>query len=193
MKSQAENRFITSIIVPDRVGLLRDVTQAVFAMEGNIGEIRQTLVDGFFSLVFTSAHPDEVSLEAFRSILAGALEESAVITVLEKDQCASFGPEIDGSRYVVTTRGRDKPGTICAISGFLVEHNINIEDWIVDEEDGDIIYIAQVVIPATRDFRRIQERFKSGMAAIGLTGMIWHENIFRATNEIGAVKPLTGD
>ena len=41
-------RFITSVLVPDRVGLLRDVTKGVFALEGNIGSIRQNVVDGYF-------------------------------------------------------------------------------------------------------------------------------------------------
>ncbi|MDA3926930.1 MAG: hypothetical protein PF904_19815, partial [Kiritimatiellae bacterium] len=76
--------FMTSILVLDRVGLLRDVTGAVFSLEGNIGAIRQTTVDGFFSLVFSSDHPDEISAVALKSMLTNALENDAVITVLNK-------------------------------------------------------------------------------------------------------------
>ena len=60
--SQASNkRYIISVLVPDRVGLLCDITGAVFALGANIGEIRQTVVDGFFNLVFTGDFPPKVS------------------------------------------------------------------------------------------------------------------------------------
>ncbi len=184
--------FMISILVPDRVGLLRDVTQAVFALEGNIGAIRQTTVDGFFSLVFSSDHPAALSSEALRSMLASALEPDAVITVLNRELHPATTQIPAGPRFVVMTRGRDKPGTICAITSFMVEHAINIEDWMVDEEDGEIIYIAQVMVPESIDFRATQSAFRARMEALGLTGVLCHENIFRATNEIGPIKPLIG-
>lgn len=184
-------RFITSVLVPDRVGLLRDVTQAVFSLEGNIGGIRQTVVDGFFTLVFTSEHPGPVTPEALRALLVGSLESEAVVTVLDCPERRE-APVATGSRFVVMTRGADRPGTIFAITSFLVDHGINIEDWMVEEEGGQVIYIAQVTVPEAVDFRTIQESFRAAMTERGLTALLCHENIFRATNEIGPIKPLIG-
>jgi predicted amino acid-binding ACT domain protein len=185
-------RFFTSVLVPDRVGLLRDVTRGVFSLEGNIGSIRQTVVDGFFNLVFTSDHPAQVAPEALRALLGSTLEPEAVVTVL--DSPGARRPAVPtGSRFVVMTRGEDRPGTIFAITSFLVEHGINIEDWMVEEEEGGrIVYIAQVVVPEAADFRKLQEAFRAAMAARGLTALLCHENIFRATNEIGPIKSLIG-
>jgi glycine cleavage system transcriptional repressor len=184
-------RFITSVLVPDRVGLLRDVTRGVFSLEGNIGSIRQTVVDGFFNLVFTSEHPAQVMPETLRALLNSTLESEAVVTVLDSpDAQAPVVPT--GSRFVVMTRGEDKPGTIFAITSFLVEHGINIEDWMVEEEDGKVVYIAQVAVPEAADFRMLQESFREAMARRNLTALLCHENIFRATNEIGPIKSLIG-
>jgi glycine cleavage system transcriptional repressor len=192
MNAPASSDFLISVLVPDRVGLLRDITQAIFAAEGNIGAIRQTLIDGFFSLTFTSVHPAGLACAAVRSALAEALEENAVITVLDRQRQGAPAPAARGPLYVVMTRGRDKPGTICAISSFMVENAINIEEWMVDEEEGEIIYIAQVALPDGVDFRALQEQFRGRMAAIGLSGLLCHENIFRATNEIGPIGELIG-
>ena len=184
-------RYITSVLVPDRVGILRDVTQAVFSLEGNIGGIRQTVVDGFFTLVFTSEHPGQVTPEAVRALLNASLESEAVVTVLD---CPETQEAVvpTGSRFVVMTRGEDKPGTIFAITSFLVDHGVNIEDRMVEEEAGQVIYIAQVVVPETVDFRTLQDGFRAAMSERGLTGLLCHENIFRATNEIGPIKSLIG-
>ena len=182
-------RFITSVFAADRVGLLRDVTQAVFSLDGNIGSIRQTVVDGFFTLVFTSDYPEQVTAEMLRSMVAASLEAGAVVTVMECPE-APQAVVPAGSRFVVTTRGEDKPGTIFAITSFLVEHGVNIEDWVVESDGGQVVYIAQVAIPDTVDFKLIQERFRAAMAERDLTGLLCHENIFRATNEIGPIKTL---
>jgi len=182
-------RFITSVFLKDRVGILRDITQAVFLLEGNIGSIRQTVVEGFFTLAFRSEHPDKVTQEDIRSKIGVALGPLAVVTVV--DCPAVVEPVVaSGSRFVVTTRGEDKPGTIFAITSFLVEHGINIEHWLVEEDAGQIVYIAQIIIPDTVDFRKIQETFREAMAQRGLSGLLCHENIFRATNEIGPIKAL---
>ena len=95
-----------------------------------------------------------------------------------------------GSRFIVTTRGEDKPGTIFAITSFLVDHGINIEDWLVEEDGGQVVYIAQIVIPEAVDFRMVQEKFREAMAQRSLVALLCHENIFRATNEIGPIKAL---
>jgi glycine cleavage system transcriptional repressor len=182
-------RFITSVFVADRVGILRDVTQVVFALAGNIGSIRQTVVDGFFTLVFTSEHPEQSSRDELRTKMGAALGRQAVVTVMDCSEVVA--PVVAaGSRFIVTTRGEDKPGTIYAITSFLVDHGINIEDWLVEEDNGQVVYIAQVVIPESVDFRMVQEKFREAMAQRGLAALLCHENIFRATNEIGPIKAL---
>jgi hypothetical protein len=40
------------------------------------------------------------------------------------------------------------------------------------------------------DFRRVQAAFRARLAPRGLSATIVHENIFRATNEIGPIKGL---
>ena len=134
-------RFITSVFIADRVGILRDVTQVVFALEGNIGSIRQTVVDGFFTLVFTSEHPATSSRDALRSKMGAALGNQAVVTVMDCPEVAV--PVVaSGSRFIVTTRGEDKPGTIFAITSFLKS---NIIGWTALQlkdlrKDGRYVY-----------------------------------------------------
>ena len=38
----------------------------------------------------------------------------------------------------------------------------------------------------------LQESFRQAMPERGLTGLLCHENIFRATNEIGPIRSLIG-
>jgi glycine cleavage system transcriptional repressor len=183
------SRHVVAVLLPDRVGALRDVTAAIVQLGGNIAGIRQTVVDGFFSLVFTAEHPAQVTAEGIRTELAARLEPGAAI-VVRAYASRPLPPLAAGARYVAMTRGPDRAGTIHAISSFFVEHGINIEDWQAESNGADVVYTAQVAIPDAADFRRIQEAFHTSMAARGLSAAICHENIFRATNEIGPIKAL---
>ena len=185
------SRHIIAVLLPDRVGALRDVTAVIVTLGGNIAGIRQTVVDGFFSLIFTSEHPVNTTSEEIRRALAAQLEPEAAI-IVRNYTSRPQPPLTAGARYVAMTRGLDRPGTIHAISSFFVEHGINIEDWQVENEGADVIYTAQVALPEAADFRRIQDAFRARMAEHGLSATICHENIFRATNEIGPIKGLLG-
>jgi predicted amino acid-binding ACT domain protein len=183
------NRLVVSVLLPDRVGALRDVTAAVVMLGGNIGGIRQNVVEGFFTLVFLAEHPEGVTAGMLQEALVSRLEAEAAIHVRPCEETATAG-RVTGASYVAMTRGGDRPGTIHAISSFFVEYGINIEDWQVEMDDADVIYTAQIVIPEGSDFQGIQESFRARMLERNLTGTICHANIFRATNEIGPIKQL---
>lgn len=190
--STSPTTLVVTVLLPDRVGILAETTGTVFRLGGNIGAIRQTIVAGFFSLVFLATFDDPAAeslrdkVEAALSKALGAEASVGVHVVAEPPS-----PVIqDGERFIATTRGPDRPGTIYAISSFFVEHGVNIETWQVDTRADKIVYIAQVLIPSDIDARSIQRDFIDQMAIHGLTATLAHENIFRATNEIGPIGSL---
>ena len=186
----SDRRFVVSVLVPDRVGVLRDITQTIYSLKGNIGEISQTVVCGFFHLIFESVHPADITRDILQTKLHDALKGLAGITVLENPKNQE-PPVPAGAKFIVMTRGKDQPGAIYTITSFLVGHGINIEDWFVEEDRKDIVYIAKVVIPEKVDFHQLQLSFKKEMTQkLGVSALLCHENIFRATNEIGPIKSL---
>lgn len=186
-----KNAYLVSVLVPDRVGLLRDVTEAVFALGGNIGLIKQNLIDGFFNLVFVADFPPAVNKDSIESGISGNLKaENATITIRKTEGANKKSETAKGSRFIAVTKGEDRPGTIFAITSYFVAHNANIEEWNVSANASRVLYIAQINVPQTVDFRKLQIGFKDEMSKLGLSAVICHENIFRATNEIGPIRAL---
>ena len=192
-EQEKKTRFIVAVLTPDRVGLLRDITESIFKAGGNIGSIRQTVLDGYFNLVFTADFGTALTECGLQRLLQEKFGNEATEANISVTRCPDTPAEPVvpvGASFVAMTVGEDKPGTIFRISSFFVSHGINIEDWGVSQDEGRVVYIAQVVVPEAVNFRDLQEAFKTEMAQIGLTAMICHENIFRATNEIGPIKAL---
>ena len=74
MPTRDKKRYVISVLVSDRVGVLRDITSAVTGMGANIDGISQTVVEGYFTVILTATFdrpkpPEEVReaiLENFR-------------------------------------------------------------------------------------------------------------------------------
>lgn len=184
--------LIVAILIPDRVGVIADTTGVVFELGGNIEGIRQSVVGGFFSLTFTATFPGadgEAVGKAVEGRLRPVLGVSASIVIRPfRKTPAPVLP--DGDRFIAITHGKDRPGTIHAISSFFVGHGVNIVSWNVDIKPDEVLYVATVIIPAGKDTREVQRDFVEAMAARGVKAALAHENIFRATNEVGPIGTL---
>lgn len=182
-------RVRISILLPDRIGLLHEITGVIFQAGGNVNTIRETLIDGFFSLICTVTFPAAVDVAALRSALLARLGGEAEVSATAFSETPK--PVLpQGVPFIAVTHGPDKPGTIFGISKFFAEHGINITNWSLSEEDGHITYIASVLLPQETDFRKLQTDFRNEMTNIGLAANLCHENIFRATGEIGPIRDL---
>ena len=191
MNSSADNRYVISVLVADRVAILRDITSAVTDLGANIDGISQTVVEGYFTVILTATFPALVSADSVRNAIQanfGSHEASIVVIAYDTDRAAR--PPVHGERYVFTVTGRDRPGILKTITTFLADKGINIEDWQVHFSADGVTHIGEVTVPRVLDVKQLQDEFRPLMASLNLVSCVQHENIFRATNEVGAIRAL---
>ena len=97
---------------------------------------------------------------------------------------------VNGARYVITMTGRDREGILKSVTRFMAEKNVNIENWCVEFIDGNVMHIGEVTIPGMLDIKQVQDEFRQLVSEFWLECSIQHENIFKATNEVGAIRTL---
>jgi len=103
-------------------------------------------------------------------------------------------PTVDGERFIVTLAGADRRGILKAVMTFLADHGVNVEDWDVLHEADLVTYIGELTVPRDVAIEQLQAGLQSVVSPLGLTSGIQHENIFRATSEVGAISHLlSGD
>ncbi|MFC1452575.1 glycine cleavage system protein R [Verrucomicrobiota bacterium] len=187
-------RYVMSVLVTDRVGILRDITSAVADMGGNIDGISQTVVEGYFTVILMASFDRPFTEEEVESnLLANFSPGEAAMVIRPYDSPPAPPRPANGDRYVVTITGLDRPGILKAVTAFLAEKGINIEDWHVTFSDPGITHVGEVTIPRILDIKQVQDEFQQVLSPMQLVSCIQHENIFRATNEVGPIKPLLGD
>lgn len=186
-----KNKFAVSIMVADRAGIMRDVTSAITDMGANIDDISQTVVEGYFSVILTATFSETQTVEAIRSAIeSNFIPNEPSIMVRACDDMPEPARVKDGRRYVMVVTGKDRPGILKKTTGFLADRSINIDDWTCQVESGDVSYIGQVTVPAGIDVKQLQVDLKRELIDMGMSASLRHENIFRATNEVGPIKSL---
>jgi glycine cleavage system transcriptional repressor len=185
-------RYVISVLIADRPGILRDITGTVTDLGANIDGIRQTVVAGYFTVMLTATLPagitaDEVQKRMLKAFRAG----DAKITVVPYDD-RRVSSQAGGERYIVTLTGEDHPGILRAITAFFAERKINIEDWHVDFDGPHITHVGQISVPDLLDIKQIQVEFRHLAQQHNLKAGLQHEFIFRAISEVGPIRSLLG-
>lgn len=186
------NRYVISVLIADRPGILRDITATVTDLGANIDGIRQTVVAGYFTVMLTATLPAKVSAtEVQQRMLKSFPSGDASITVLPYDlkRATHTSP---GERYMVTLTGDDHTGILRAITAFFADRKINIEDWNVEFSGPHITHVGQISVPDLLDIKQVQIEFRHLAQKLALKAGMQHEFIFRAITEVGPIRSLLG-
>lgn len=182
-------RYIITLILPDRIGILKDITTAVADVDGNIDAIAQTILADYFTVTLTSSFKkkqDEALLK--QTICDSFTKDAANVIVLEHNASGIKKLNKRVERYIVTLIGQDSPGIIKAITTYFAAKNVNIEDWTIKYEKDQVVHIGEVTIPAQLDLKQIQSEFIVAISQFELKGTIQNKIIFRVTNEVGSIR-----
>ena len=182
------SEYIVTVMARDRVGIVADVSGALFKLGGNITDLSQTLLRGYFTLIISVGTPDSVTADSIRSSVAaaGAAGEFDVGVKPYEPEPAQAPAETE--LFVLTTRGRDRPGIIARVTSYLAGQGINIEDFYARVVSGDLLMIIQAAVPTRLNIHDLQREIEQVGAEFGLTAHLQHENIFRMTNELRPVR-----
>lgn len=184
-----ENRYIMTVLVADRIGIMRDITSAIADIGGNIDAISQTVVEGYFTVILTATVDKSLSAEDVRNAVLENFDKNEASVLIRSYSRLKHCPVI-GDRYILTITGEDCPGILKKVTTFLAEKGINIEDWYVEFKGPGVTHIGEITIPRLLDIRQVQDEFDHLLSAMNMVSCIQHENIFIATNQVGAIESL---
>jgi glycine cleavage system transcriptional repressor len=182
-------QFVISITSRDRIGIVRDVSSAISELRGDIADLRQSVLCGYFTMILIAAFPAEVAAETIRHRLIAintpdrpALE----ITVSRAEGLAADETGALENAYVLTASGPDRIGFVATVSSFCARQQINILDLSTAVADGS--YIMMLLVDLSRcDTGDIRRRLKQFGQETGFNVVLQHYDVFKATQEVGVL------
>ena len=173
--------MVISVMDRDRPGIVANVTEGISALGGNLADLRESVLCGYFTMILIAGFPAEVSAEQVEQTLAR--ETSSKVSVSRADS-SPVEQECKEHAYVLSAVGEDRIGLVAQVSRFCCDKGVNILDFASHVEASK--YTMMLLL----DLSNIQslEAFKSDLSKFGersgLNIVLQHNDIFRATNEI---------
>jgi predicted amino acid-binding ACT domain protein len=169
------------------VGIIHDVASAISYMNGDLADMRQQVLRGYFTMIMYVSFPANLSTEEINRCLtaAGGTGQAAIevsIKELKQSQHDSSGSE--DNCYVLTAEGEDRIGFVATVTKFCKDNDINILDLTTTVSDNRYIMILFVDLsncPSMNDLRNHLDQFAD---ETDLNMVLQHYDIFKATNEI---------
>jgi len=179
-----ERTFIISIMTRDRVGIVADVTGAIKDLGGNLADLSQTVLSGYFTMILVASLPEDIAESELRRRLSEFDSEVPLeVGVQMPTAPLPADPSASEGQYVVTAVGIDQTGLVAAISEYLRDAGVNIYDFTTLVADGRYTMILSIDLPGT-DIADFKFRLRGAMQKVGVSVELQHRRIFVATNEI---------
>jgi len=180
--------FVISIMSRDRIGIVYEVSRAISELNGNIADIRQSVLCGYFTMILLAAFPAGISQRDIERKLAevDARSETAIDAAVKqvervRSDAPAYRPE---NAYVLTATGADQVGFVATLTSFCVAHNINILDLSTTISGSDYVMILLVDLQCCQSIADVRRDLHEFAQANNLHIVLQHYDIFRAVNEI---------
>ena len=180
--------FVISIISRDRIGIIYEVSKAISELEGNITDVRQSVLCGYFTMILLASFPPDVTQRSIERKLAEAdsHSESAIEAMVRKADENTLTPAMSTpeNAYVLTATGQDRVGFVALMTSFCVRHNINILDLSTTTSDGAYVMILVIDLNHCASLSDVRHNLQQFSEENSIKAVLQHYDIFRALHEI---------
>jgi glycine cleavage system transcriptional repressor len=182
------NIFAISIMSKDRIGIIASISKKIVEIGGDIADIRQSVLCGYFTMILLVAFPHATKKEEIESKLSSVnnlYEEPLLISVKQVDVKINDSAVVPvENNYVLTVTGRDQIGFVASITCFCAENGINILDLSTTRKNELYIMILFVDISHSEGINKLRDSLTNLQNETGFEIVLQHYNIFQAVNEI---------
>ena len=174
--------YIVTVTAADRVGIVHSVTGTIRDRGGNVRELSQTVMRGYFTIILAVEFAEPLDPDALgRTIAERGRRFDLTVAVIAARAEAMTPPVADGERFILTVLGADRPGNIHGIAGCLAALGVNVEDLHARADNGVFMLVMEAFLPADLPPSEVRAELERYGRDLGLESFVQHENIFKAT------------
>jgi len=179
-----------SVIGRDRPGIVANVSRVLYQNRCNLEDLSQTAIRGQFAMILIASTSDESALGRLKIEFQDLARDLDLEIHLKRIQPEDLTPYESGETepFIITVRGKDRPGLVYGITEILAEGGINITNLgargALLGGKQEYIQVFEVDIPKNLDYNLIQEKLRKRGREMEVAVDLQHRDIFRAINQI---------
>jgi glycine cleavage system transcriptional repressor len=154
-----------TVLGHDRPGIIAEATAKLAGLGLNLEDSTMTLLRGHFAMMLVCA--GSASGAEIESALA-PLTDDGNLTVTVREVPEEHAWATEGTSWVLTVHGGDRPGIVSSIVGEVAKVGGNITD-LTTRLSGDLyLLIAEIDLPAATDVAAVEASIKAAAASLGV-------------------------
>ncbi len=187
--------FVVSVMSKDRPGIIAAVTTVVFDLGGDLADLNQSVLGGYFTMILIAEFDESVQkkdlLEKFSAVQDTTAME-ALINEMEGDYPVNQRV-LPRETYVLTAQAQNRKGLVKCLGDFFYSKNINVLDLVTTSDKDMYTMIFQVDLTEVHSMGALRNDLKTLGEEQGLQLVLQHNDIYMATNEVGtALETIIG-
>jgi glycine cleavage system transcriptional repressor len=154
-----------TVLGHDRPGIIAETTAKLAGLGLNLEDSTMTLLRGHFAMMLVCAgSASEVEIESALAPLTG----DGTLTVSVREVPEEHAWATEGTSWVLTVHGGDRPGIVSSIVGEVAKVGGNITD-LTTRLSGDLyLLIAEIDLPAAADVAGVEAAINAVAASLGV-------------------------
>ncbi len=177
----SEKKMIISVMDRDRPGIVAEVTEGISALDGNLADLRESVLCGYFTMILVAGFPAGVTEAQVKKKLTEQTASHVAVALAGEEPAESEESE---HVYVLSAVGRDRVGLVAQVSRFCCERGVNILDLASHVESDQYTMMLQIDLAQVESLDAFEQALLAFGTETGLNLVLQHNDIFRATNEI---------
>ena len=154
-----------TVLGHDRPGIIAETTGKLAGLGLNLEDSTMTLLRGHFAMMLVCAGP--ASADEIEGALA-PLTDDGTLTVTVREVPEEQAWTTEGSSWVLTVHGGDRPGIVSSVVSEVAQVGGNITD-LTTRLSGDLyLLIAEIDLPAATDVAAVESAIQTVAASLGV-------------------------
>ena len=182
-------KLIITVLGKDRPGIIAKVSATLYALDCNLKNVNQMILQNEFSGFFIVEPPSDLDMETLQQRLDRDLAGEGLqvymdqISPLDQQQVS-----VKAETFLITTIGPDRKGLVAGITEVIAAHGVNVTNLKAVFRGGDDpmsnIMVYEIAVTHNTDQMQLFHALREKAAKLELDISIQHKNIFETINKI---------
>ncbi len=189
-----KNQFVISVMSKDRPGIIADITGVILVLGGDLADLTQSVLGGYFSMILVAEFASTVTAEEIDKGFATIESETKIETSVELMDIplAIEKKKLPEKTYIVMAQAINRKGLVKTMGDFFYHRAINVLDLETTRERDKYTMIFEVDLSHIDSIKKLRSDLQKLQEKEQLEIVLQHNDLFRATHEIaGAVDAIT--
>ncbi|SMC59200.1 glycine cleavage system transcriptional repressor [Desulfocicer vacuolatum DSM 3385] len=182
-------KLIITVLGKDRPGIIAKVSAGLYALDCNLQNVNQMILQNEFSGFFIVEPPETLNMETLQQRLDRDLSGEGLQIYI--DQMSPLDTkQVSGvsETFLITTIGPDQKGLVARFTKIIADHGVNVTNLTAVFKGGNDpnanIMVYEIAVTHTTDQTHLFEALRAKASTLGLDISIQHKNIFETINKI---------